>query len=98
MVGSVIGTTMCQLFSPGIAEEQRARLTHQKAICVIRGDAGVSGVVNFSRAPDRGASTIIEGQIEGLGAGLHGFHVHEWGDNSQARTFLNLYYSCAGMR
>ncbi|KAH8339496.1 hypothetical protein KR074_010764 [Drosophila pseudoananassae] len=59
-----------------------------KAVCVINGDA--KGTVFFEQE----ASTInfmfyisdapvkVTGEVCGLGKGLHGFHVHEFGDNT----------------
>jgi Cu-Zn family superoxide dismutase len=52
-----------------------------KAICVLTPtkDSKVSGVVTFSR---KGDAIEITGEITGLTPGLHGFHVHEFGDIS----------------
>ena len=55
----------------------------KKAICVIQPLTGskdqpkVSGVVIFTQ---RGDVIEITGKITGLTPGLHGFHVHEYGD------------------
>ena len=51
-----------------------------KATCVMHATAGnetVKGVVKFTQAE---GGVMIEARIEGLKPGLHGFHVHEWGD------------------
>lgn len=53
-----------------------------KAICVLTGDKGVSGVVKFSQA-SADAPVEITGEIKGLTPGKHGFHVHEFGDSTQ---------------
>jgi superoxide dismutase, Cu-Zn family len=52
-----------------------------KAICVVQplSDSKVSGVVTFTQ---KGDEITITGQISGLTPGLHGFHVHEFGDVS----------------
>lgn len=52
-----------------------------KAVCVMRGDAGVSGVITFEQSSS-GGNTSIKGKLTGLKAGLHGFHVHALGDLS----------------
>src|SRR5262245_1948085 len=41
--------------------------------------SGVTGVVRITQTAD---GVTIEGKIEGLKPGLHGFHVHEFGDVS----------------
>ncbi|KAG4069125.1 hypothetical protein HA402_008436 [Bradysia odoriphaga] len=48
-----------------------------KAVCVISGD--VKGVVYFVQ---NGDSVSVTGEVSGLAPGLHGFHVHEFGDNT----------------
>ena len=52
-----------------------------KAVAVLRGDAGVSGVITFEQSSS-GGNTTIKGKITGLKAGPHGFHVHALGDLS----------------
>jgi len=52
-----------------------------KAVCVLRGDAGVSGVIAFEQSQS-GGNTSVKGKITGLKAGLHGFHIHALGDLS----------------
>ncbi|AKR17383.1 SOD [Urbanus proteus nucleopolyhedrovirus] len=48
-----------------------------KALCVINGD--VSGKIYFEQ-PTSNAIVKITGHVLGLSRGLHGFHVHEYGD------------------
>eukprot|EP01089_Gocevia_fonbrunei_P013301 TRINITY_DN3380_c0_g1_i1.p1 TRINITY_DN3380_c0_g1~~TRINITY_DN3380_c0_g1_i1.p1 ORF type:complete len:169 (-),score=53.11 TRINITY_DN3380_c0_g1_i1:50-511(-) len=52
----------------------------RNAVCVLRGDAGVSGTVHFSQT--EGAVATIKVELTGLKPGEHGFHVHEFGDNT----------------
>ncbi|MHC4513925.1 MAG: superoxide dismutase family protein [Planctomycetota bacterium] len=50
------------------------------AICRILGTVGnekVKGVVYFIQ---EGANVRIKAEVEGLTPGLHGFHIHQWGD------------------
>jgi Cu-Zn family superoxide dismutase len=49
-------------------------------VCVLTGSAGVAGTVTFTQSDD-GATTIV-GDIKGLAAGMHGFHIHEFGDTT----------------
>ncbi|ELR11052.1 copper/zinc superoxide dismutase [Acanthamoeba castellanii str. Neff] len=53
------------------------------AVCVLRGfgDAAVEGTVRFSQTADD-EPTTIDVEIKGLKPGPHGFHVHEFGDNT----------------
>src|SRR5262245_38457078 len=52
-----------------------------KAICIIQPLSGssVGGVVYFTQ---KGDEVAVKGKITGLTPGLHGFHVHEFGDLS----------------
>jgi len=69
----------------------------QKAVCVIRGDkdGGVSGVVRFEQSTETGP-TKITGEIKGLAKGLHGFHVHEFGDNTNGCTSAGGHFNPHG--
>ncbi|KAM4796756.1 superoxide dismutase [Cu-Zn] [Rhinophrynus dorsalis] len=49
-----------------------------KAICVLKGSGEVCGTVRFAQQ-DNGP-VAVEGKIEGLTPGLHGFHIHAYGD------------------
>ena len=53
-----------------------------KAVCILNpdGGSGVSGLVIFEDAGDKG--TKITGSVTGLTPGKHGFHIHELGDLS----------------
>lgn len=46
---------------------------------LLTGPTGVSGQVNFTEA---NGVILIEGVVQGLSEGLHGFHVHALGDLS----------------
>ncbi|CAK9314902.1 unnamed protein product [Citrullus colocynthis] len=51
-----------------------------KAVAVLESNQGVSGTVLFSQ--NGSGSTTVTGNISGLKAGLHGFHVHALGDTT----------------
>jgi len=52
-----------------------------KAVCVLKGTGEVTGTVYFDQESDS-APVKLSGQITGLAAGEHGFHVHVFGDNT----------------
>jgi Cu-Zn family superoxide dismutase len=54
-----------------------------KAICIMQplSDSKVKGVVTFTVKGDK---VVVKGRISGLTPGLHGFHVHEFGDMTSA--------------
>ncbi|XP_025417382.1 superoxide dismutase [Cu-Zn]-like [Sipha flava] len=51
-----------------------------KAVCVLNGE-NVKGTIFFSQNDDK-APVEVTGEITGLSKGLHGFHIHEYGDNT----------------
>ncbi|XP_066455162.1 superoxide dismutase [Cu-Zn] [Eleutherodactylus coqui] len=50
-----------------------------KAVCVLKGTGLVSGTVHFTQ---EGGEVTVKGTITGLTDGLHGFHIHCFGDNT----------------
>uniref|UniRef100_A0A2P1H680 Superoxide dismutase [Cu-Zn] n=2 Tax=Diplodon chilensis TaxID=149536 RepID=A0A2P1H680_9BIVA len=62
-----------------------------KAVCVLRGDGEVKGTVKFSQ---EGTSPVsVTGEISGLTPGKHGFHVHEFGDNTNGCTSAGAHFN-----
>lgn len=55
-----------------------------RCVCVMTGES-VSGVLSLSQASED-SPTIIEGTLSGLAPGLHGLHVHVFGDFSTGLT------------
>lgn len=58
----------------------------QAAVAIVGGECGfaqgkVQGVVRFIQADEE--TCIIDGTIDGLSPGLHGLHIHEFGDISE---------------
>lgn len=50
------------------------------------GDSGVEGVVYFKQEGDQ---VRVFGEITGLEPGMHGFHVHQWGDTTSLEDGLS---------
>uniref|UniRef100_A0A8W8JIY4 Superoxide dismutase [Cu-Zn] n=1 Tax=Magallana gigas TaxID=29159 RepID=A0A8W8JIY4_MAGGI len=66
--------------------------TALKAVCVLKGDSNVTGTVQFSQeAP--GTPVTLSGEIKGLTAGQHGFHVHQFGDNTNGCTSAGAHFN-----
>ncbi|KAG0162273.1 hypothetical protein DFQ28_007363 [Apophysomyces sp. BC1034] len=49
------------------------------AVAVLKGVAAIAGTVVFTQ-PETGGNITISAQFSGLPAGLHGFHVHQYGN------------------
>ncbi|XP_059488197.1 superoxide dismutase [Cu-Zn] [Neocloeon triangulifer] len=62
-----------------------------KAVCVLNGEA-VKGTVFFEQAAE-GAPVKVSGEVTGLTKGLHGFHVHEFGDNTNGCTSAGPHFN-----
>lgn len=60
------------------------KIAMARCVCVLTGE-GVSGVLTLSQASEDSA-TVFEGSIAGLSPGLHGIHVHVFGDFSRGLT------------
>jgi Cu-Zn family superoxide dismutase len=70
------------------------KMATRNAVCVLRGfgDAAVKGTVRFSQTGDD-EPTTIDVEIEGLKPGSHGFHVHEFGDNTNGCVSAGAHYN-----
>jgi superoxide dismutase, Cu-Zn family len=77
---AAIGLVMPRTGVTADREEQPAGTT--KAICVLHALSGskVGGTIYFTKMGDE---IEVTGQITGLTPGLHGFHVHQYGDLSK---------------
>jgi Cu-Zn family superoxide dismutase len=52
-----------------------------RAVAVLKGDSAVTGNVIFSQDKE-GSPVSIQVSLSGLKPGSHGFHIHEFGDNT----------------
>lgn len=65
-----------------------------KAVCVLQGEA-VKGTLYFEQ-PDASSPVKVTGQVTGLQKGLHGFHIHEFGDNTNGCTSAGAHFNPLG--
>ncbi|KAJ2531132.1 hypothetical protein EV175_007246 [Coemansia sp. RSA 1933] len=66
-----------------------------KAVAVLKGDQNVTGVVTFSQ-DNESSPTTVHADIEGLKPGKHGFHIHQYGDNTNGCTSAGAHFNPHG--
>jgi len=65
------------------------------AQCDLQHSDDVNGSILLMQAP--GTPTLIKGTITGLKPGLHGFHIHEFGDMSKGCESMGGHYNPDGV-
>ncbi|XP_011503107.1 PREDICTED: superoxide dismutase [Cu-Zn] [Ceratosolen solmsi marchali] len=64
-----------------------------KAVCVLQGDA--KGTLFFEQSGESDPVKVT-GEVSGLKQGLHGFHIHEFGDNTNGCTSAGPHFNPLG--
>jgi Cu-Zn family superoxide dismutase len=65
------------------------------AQCILEHSDTVKGSILLIQAP--GTATLVKGTITGLTPGLHGFHIHEFGDMSDGCKSMGGHYNPDGV-
>lgn len=65
------------------------------AMCELTKEHGVEGLLLMAGAP--GAPTVIVGEIHGLKPGLHGLHIHEYGNLTDGCKSAGAHYNPDGV-
>ncbi|KAK2993828.1 hypothetical protein RJ640_002451 [Escallonia rubra] len=65
-----------------------------KAVAVLCSNVGVSGTIYFAQEGE--GSTTVTGTLSGLTPGLHGFHVHAFGDTTNGCMSTGPHFDPAG--
>jgi Cu-Zn family superoxide dismutase len=66
-----------------------------KAICVLKGDGATQGVITITQEK-ADSEVVVSGKITGLKPGNHGFHIHEFGDNTNGCTSAGSHFNPFG--
>lgn len=92
----------CQLFLPVVSVDGFCfsclvlPIVTNVVVAVLRGDQNVNGVVTFTQE-NESAPTTISWEITGNGANaLRGFHIHQFGDNTNGCTSAGPHFNPQG--
>uniref|UniRef100_A0A067ZSV8 Superoxide dismutase [Cu-Zn] n=1 Tax=Mimachlamys nobilis TaxID=106276 RepID=A0A067ZSV8_MIMNO len=64
-----------------------------EAVCVLKGESAVNGTVHIKQ---EGNTVHLTGEPKGLAPGQHGFHVHQFGDNTNGCTSAGPHFNPLG--
>ncbi|XP_002523728.2 superoxide dismutase [Cu-Zn], chloroplastic isoform X2 [Ricinus communis] len=67
----------------------------KKAVAVLKGNSNVEGVVTLTQGDD--GPTTVNVRITGLTPGLHGFHLHEYGDTTNGCMSTGAHFNPKGL-
>jgi len=73
-------------------QSRQAQADSLKAVSIINGPNGVRGKITFECLPGK-AQVRVFGEISGLAPGQHGFHIHQWGDQSDGCMSMGPHFN-----
>uniref|UniRef100_A0AC35G678 Superoxide dismutase [Cu-Zn] n=1 Tax=Panagrolaimus sp. PS1159 TaxID=55785 RepID=A0AC35G678_9BILA len=79
----------------GYTKEQESSTMSNRAVALLCGDSDAKGTVWFTQSK-QGGPTTIKGEFKGLQPGLHGFHIHQYGDRTNGCTSAGPHFNPHG--
>ena len=65
-----------------------------KAVCILKNESkSINGMVIFEQSLENISYTRVYGTILGLKKGLHGFHIHQYGDLSKGCESMGPHFN-----
>uniref|UniRef100_UPI00358F9CF7 superoxide dismutase [Cu-Zn]-like n=1 Tax=Myxine glutinosa TaxID=7769 RepID=UPI00358F9CF7 len=70
----------------------------RRAVCVLRGDSDVTGNIYMVQDDAEGSAVELSGEVKHLAPGKHGFHVHQFGDNTNGCVSAGPHFNPCGCK
>ncbi len=65
-----------------------------KAVCILKNESkSINGIVIFEQTLDNISYTRVYGSLTGVKKGLHGFHIHQYGDTSKGCDSMGPHFN-----
>uniref|UniRef100_A0A0A0QE01 Superoxide dismutase [Cu-Zn] n=1 Tax=Sedum alfredii TaxID=439688 RepID=A0A0A0QE01_9MAGN len=94
-LGVSVKSTPRKLYSLSAVRPMKVLAATKKAVAVLKGNSAVEGVVTLTQEDD--GPTTVNVCITGLTPGLHGFHLHEFGDTTNGCISTGPHFNPKGL-